>query len=275
MTGERSSISHLNSEFWEELCGTSLARSLGIGDNSADSLRKFDEWYFQFYPYLAQYIPFAAARNREVLEVGLGYGSVAQHLAAHGARYFGLDIAEGPVNIVNFRLRLNGLDGKASKGDVLTCPFPDERFDMVIAIGCFHHTGNIGRAIGETWRVLRPGGEAIIMVYNSYSYRRWVRWPRATWRYRSWERGGRNGTIPISTIGQRLAYDSNSEGRAPPETVFVSTRHLARLCERFSRFEARTENIGVGRLMGKTCRNLLLPRLGRFAGLDIYCHLVK
>ena len=41
-----------NAAFWDELCGTSLARSLGINDASAESLRRFDDAYLGHYPYL-------------------------------------------------------------------------------------------------------------------------------------------------------------------------------------------------------------------------------
>ena len=170
-------LKQANSAFWDELCGTRLARSIGVTDDSAESLARFDNWYFRLYPYLEHYIPFNRVDGKEVLEVGLGYGSVAHLLAKHGAHYRGLDIADGPVKIVNHRLKLLGSNGEALKGDILECPFGDESFDMVIAIGCFHHTGDIGRAIAETWRVLQRGGEAIVMVYNGYSYRRWLRWP--------------------------------------------------------------------------------------------------
>ena len=273
MTGR--SISEANAEYWNEACGTTAARKLGITDVSADSLQRFDEWYFRFYPYLAHHIPFEKLKGREVLEVGLGYGSVAQELAQHGAHYLGLDVAEGPVHMVNRRLRLLGLKETARVGDILQCPFPAENFDFVIAIGCYHHTGNIGRAIDETWRVLKPGGEAVVMVYNAYSYRRWARWPRYTWRYRSWDRRGGEGKPPIVTEDQRRASDTDTEGRSAPETAFVSIRCLARLCARFSGFQAQTENSAGGRFGSTVRRIILLPTLGRLAGLDIYCHLTK
>jgi hypothetical protein len=54
-----------NAGFWDELCGSALARQLGITDASADSLRRFDEAYFGFYPYLLRHLqPIAARRGR-------------------------------------------------------------------------------------------------------------------------------------------------------------------------------------------------------------------
>ena len=121
------------------------------------SLKKFDDWYFDFYPYLFRHIPFEAMRGRSVLEVGLGYGTVSQRLCEVGARYRGLDIAEGPVEMVNYRLRALGLLGRAQIGNILHAPFADESFDFIVAIGCYHHTGNIRRAIAESWRILGRG----------------------------------------------------------------------------------------------------------------------
>ena len=41
-----------NMKFWEELCGTHMAKKLGITELNSESLARFDNWYFDFYPYL-------------------------------------------------------------------------------------------------------------------------------------------------------------------------------------------------------------------------------
>ena len=64
-------------------------------------------------------------------------------------------------------------------------------------------------------------------------------------------------------------------GQAAPVTEFVSIGHLERMCACFSHFEARTENAGGDLVTALAPRSLLLPTLGRLAGLDIYCRLVK
>lgn len=80
-------ITKANSDFWNELCGTQWAKSIGVTDSKPESLKKFDDWYFDFYPYLlTQHIPLAEFRDKDILEVGLGYGSVSQKIAEHGAR---------------------------------------------------------------------------------------------------------------------------------------------------------------------------------------------
>lgn len=263
-----------NATFWDALCGSKQARALGVSDGSPASLRRFDDWYFAFYPYLSRHIPFDRVAGKAVLEVGLGYGSVAQRLAEAGADYQGLDIAEGPVAMVDQRLRQSGLAGAARQGDILDAPFAAESFDFVVAIGCFHHTGDLARALAETHRLLKPGGEAAIMVYNAYGYRRWLRWPWRTARYALWDYPGL-GAAPSASMRERAAYDTDAEGAAAPETVFVSRRRLARLCAPFRTVETRLENAGGERPLVWLPRGPLLATLGRVCGLDIYARLLK
>ena len=75
-------LDKLNSEFWEEFCGTNDAVKLGITDSSKKSLQLFDAWYMEFYSYLDKYIPFKKFSGKKVLEIGLGYGTVSAKI--HG-----------------------------------------------------------------------------------------------------------------------------------------------------------------------------------------------
>jgi SAM-dependent methyltransferase len=274
-TTPSTSLDARNSEFWNELCGTYAAGALGIRDRSADSLRKFDEWYFKYYDYLDRHIQFDSLRDKSVLEVGLGYGSVSQRIAAAGAIYTGLDIAEGPVEMVNYRCALLGLSGRAMVGSILSAPFPDDKFDRVIAIGCFHHTGSIRRAIDESFRVLVPGGRLILMVYNAYSYRRIYSAPASTIRYGLSDYFGvGSSTVPGET--DRMAYDSDRQGRAAPHTDFTSMRQLSRMCSRFRSFEATLENTEQTGIIRKIPRKWLLQTIWpKILGLDIYATVTK
>jgi ubiquinone/menaquinone biosynthesis C-methylase UbiE len=170
-------INAQNAEFWNTLCGTGLAQTVGIEDGSAESLKKFDEWYMAMYPYLLDRVPVQSMKGKRVLEIGLGYGTLSQKIAAAGAIYSGLDIASGPVAMVNSRMEMSSLNGRAQQGNMLQCPFEDETFDCVVSIGCFHHTGDTQRCLDETLRVLKPGGHAYIMVYNQFSFRQWNNFP--------------------------------------------------------------------------------------------------
>jgi ubiquinone/menaquinone biosynthesis C-methylase UbiE len=266
-----------NAQFWNELCGSGLARQLGISDHSLDSLHAFDAAYLSLYPYLLQRVPAGSMAGQRVLEVGLGYGTLGQRIAESKAIYTGLDIAAGPVRMMKHRLALQGLPGSAREGSVLECPFPDESFDCVVAIGCFHHTGNVQRALDETWRVIRPGGKAYIMVYNKFSLRQWGNWPGAT--LREWLRQlGLAGTASRHVSGvERRAYDANAAGNAAPETQFLSMAELRRMCARFTSVSFKRENCDPVVFFGRqlVSRERALNVIGPIAGLDIYLSAVK
>ena len=116
------------------------------------------------YPYLFGHVRLQELDDRDVLEIGLGCGSLSQKIAESSARYVGLDIAAGPVEIVRHRFD-SGMPGRAEQGSVLAAPFPDESFDCVITIDCLHPTCDMGRGIAECRRMLRPGGSLVAMVY--------------------------------------------------------------------------------------------------------------
>lgn len=102
----QSDIDQKNSQFWDELCGSQLARSRGIIGRDHEALQSFDQVYLVLYPYLLDYVPVRDFSGGKVLEIGLGYGTLSQQIAQHCAEYRGLDIAAGPVNIVNHRLSM-------------------------------------------------------------------------------------------------------------------------------------------------------------------------
>lgn len=238
------SIDQANAAFWHELCGTNLAKTIGVTDDSPASLRRFDDWYFRMYPYLDKHIRFSEWRGRHVLEVGLGYGSVGQRLIDCGALYSGLDISLGPVAMMNHRAGAE----VATIGSIHAAPFANESFDGVVAIGCFHHTGSIQKAIDESWRILKHGGVLVFMVYNADSYR---------------QRWGNKG---------KETYDGNGV----PHTEFVSRAELRQICIAFQGFSCRLENINQERPFSRLPRGVLLNTpIPFFCGLDIYARAIK
>lgn len=173
-------IDKRNIAFWDELCGTQSAKSLGVVDNSPESLAKFDDWYLDFYPYLRRHVPVDELAGKSVLEVSLGYGTLATALMEAGRAYHGLDIAAGPVDKARYRADLLGKDADVRQGSILDCSFADASLDYVVPIGCLHHTGNLRGAIEQVHCLLKPGCGASIMVYHNRSYRQWCTKPLST-----------------------------------------------------------------------------------------------
>jgi len=243
-----------NAAFWDTLCGWNLAREAGITGRGEDDLRRFDELYLGFYPYLERYVPDDFG-GKKVLEVGLGYGTLGQLIASRNAEYHGADIAEGPVG--NMRRRLSWLgvpEDHAIQASVLELPFEDGTFDYVYSIGCLHHTGDLERSVQEVHRVLAPRGRAVVMLYNRHSLRRL--------RYAI---GRRRGGASLDDE-LRGVYDANDSGGAP-HTDFVSKGEVRRLFRDFARVKIEVQNFD-GYPFAK--REWFLGNLARVVGLDLY-----
>lgn len=270
--GRQTDIDAANAGFWDELCGSTLARSLGIDSATPENLARFDEAYLQAYPYLTGYLPAAGAEgSRRLLEIGLGYGTVSQILAGRGFDYNGLDIAQGPVEMVRQRLRYLGIDGAEERviaHSVLEMPHPPASFDDVVTIGCLHHTGDLKRAVEQVHTVLKPGGRALVMVYNKNSYRRFK---MAAGRIPEKLRGGEGDDEEM-----RHAYDHNTEGETAPATEYTSVRGAKALFGAFSSVSVRRENFDYTSFRGRpVSRDFLLGIPAHRAGLDLYIGATK
>jgi SAM-dependent methyltransferase len=226
------------------------------------------------YPYLARYLDNLDVDGRNVLEIGLGFGTVGQILAERGAHYHGADIAAGPVAMMRDRLRWLGRpdDGAVLQASALELPWEDGTFDVVVSIGCLHHTGDLPQAVSEVHRLLVPGGLAFVMLYNAHSFRQLVVVPRE--RLRAF-RARRNSGERV-----RAMYDANTAGEAAPHTDFVSRRGVRRLFGAFSSVTAQSQNFDAltPTLAGRRLtirREWLLGSVARMLGLDLYIHARK
>jgi SAM-dependent methyltransferase len=87
---------------------------------------------------------------------------ILQWAAAQGAAVYGIDISESIVRLA----RAEDPRIHAVVGDCRRLPYPDEWFDAVYSMGTIEHFDNSETAVGEMWRVLKPGGRAIVGVPN-------------------------------------------------------------------------------------------------------------
>lgn len=111
-------------------------------------------------------IDFESLRKQDVLEIGVGNGSHAQLLASHAKSFAGIDLTGYAIKSTAERLRVFDLDGTVQQMDAEQMKFADCSFDFIWSWGVIHHSANTRRILEEMHRVLRPGGEAIVMVYH-------------------------------------------------------------------------------------------------------------
>ena len=158
-------------DFWQSHpCGTKFA-------DAQPGSRLFYELVEQHRYEKEWHIPAAAgfrdAKNLQVLEVGCGLGTDGAQFAKAGADYTGIDLTEAAADLARRRFELFNLRGTFRVADAEGLDFPDNSFDLVYSHGVLHHTPDTAAAIREIYRVLRPGGRAVIMLYHrdSYNYR--------------------------------------------------------------------------------------------------------
>jgi ubiquinone/menaquinone biosynthesis C-methylase UbiE len=102
--------------------------------------------------------------NSSVLEVAPGPGYCAIELAKLGNyEIVGLDISKTFVEIARANAARAGMRVDFRRGNVSDMPFGDETFDFVFCRAAFKNFSEPKRALREMYRVLRPGGQALII----------------------------------------------------------------------------------------------------------------
>lgn len=130
----------------------------------------YDEIEYRRYNYFCPYIPinaeFEAHKGEKVLEIGVGLGTDLKQYAKNGALCYGTDLTEGAIEETQKHLAVYELHANLQVMDAENLKFDDNTFDIVYSFGVLHHTPDTQRAINEIYRVLKPGGKSIIMLYS-------------------------------------------------------------------------------------------------------------
>ncbi|HUM05571.1 MAG TPA: class I SAM-dependent methyltransferase [Terriglobales bacterium] len=103
------------------------------------------------------------APGSKILDVGCGTGHLAGALMQRGYDAWGVDFSEGMVQYAAVHYRAD----RFQVGDIERIPFPDNTFDGIVCLGVMEYLSSDEKALREMWRVLKPGGVAIITTPNA------------------------------------------------------------------------------------------------------------
>jgi ubiquinone/menaquinone biosynthesis C-methylase UbiE len=132
--------------------------------------QQLDDYRYAKLSYLRQVIDCAACQGQRLLEIGCGTGIDLVRWARAGAMVTGIDLAPAAVELARQYLAQQGLPGEVRVMNGEALEFEDNSFDLVYAHGVLQYTANAVKMVNEIRRVLRPGGQAILMVYNKHSW---------------------------------------------------------------------------------------------------------
>jgi len=136
-------------------------------------------------------------REKQILDLGCGWGNVAKALSERGAIVTGIEHVYEHVAMTRYR----GKNVKVVQGDGRVLPFRSGAFDIVVANDVIEHVGNWSgqtRCIKEVSRVLKPGGEAFFSTgnflwpYNGERFLWFLHWlphPLCDWYVQKFDRG--------------------------------------------------------------------------------------
>jgi len=154
-------------EYWNaHPCGTQFT---DLEWGSRAFFQEVEGFRYRMQPFMHSIIGFDRYAGRDLLEIGCGLGTDLLQFARGGARVTAVDLAPSSVELVKKLFHLHGLTVDARVADAENLPFDDNEFDFVYSFGVLHHTPNTQRAIDEVYRVLKPGGECVIMLYHRRS----------------------------------------------------------------------------------------------------------
>ena len=106
----------------------------------------------------------AAFPQARVLDMGCGAGHASFTAAGQVAEVTAYDLSSQMLEVVAKAAQDKGLTNIVTRqGYAEALPFDDASFDVVISRYSAHHWHDVGQALREVKRVLRPGGVVIIM----------------------------------------------------------------------------------------------------------------
>ncbi|MES0362051.1 MAG: class I SAM-dependent methyltransferase [Anaerolineales bacterium] len=155
-------------DYWNEHIHDLEVATQPVG--SSGFFDELDDYRFDKLRYLPQLVDFSGFKGKKVLEIGCGVGIDLVRFAKGEAEVTGIDLANVSIELAQENFEQRGLMAELHVMNGEELMFEADSFDIVYAHGVLQYTANAPKMVDEIRRVLRPEGEAIMMVYNRISW---------------------------------------------------------------------------------------------------------
>lgn len=107
----------------------------------------------------------------DIADLGAGEGLLSQLLAHRARQVWCIDNSPRMVEVGTELARKNGLANLTYKlGDIENVPLPDQSVDLAILSQALHHAQRPQAALDEAFRILRPGGQVLILDLKEHTF---------------------------------------------------------------------------------------------------------
>ncbi len=107
----------------------------------------------------------------DIADLGAGEGLVSQLLAHRARQVWCIDNSPRMVEVGTELAKKNNLANLAYKlGDIESVPLADKSVDLAILSQALHHAQHPQVAVNEAHRILRPGGQLLILDLNEHEF---------------------------------------------------------------------------------------------------------
>ncbi|MES2696594.1 MAG: metalloregulator ArsR/SmtB family transcription factor [Verrucomicrobiota bacterium] len=107
----------------------------------------------------------------EIADLGAGEGLLSQLLAQRARQVWCIDNSPRMVEVGSELAKKNGLVNLSYKlGDIEAVPLEDASVDLAILSQALHHAQRPHQAVEEAFRILRPGGQLLVLDLNEHTF---------------------------------------------------------------------------------------------------------
>lgn len=102
----------------------------------------------------------------DLLDIGTGTGRLLEVLSPQVERGLGVDLSREMLAVARTNLERAGIrNAQVRQADMYNLPLPAQSFDAAVVHQVLHYADEPGKVIAEAARVLRPGGQLIVIDF--------------------------------------------------------------------------------------------------------------